>query len=215
MGIDEGSNGGLIQIGPRAAILGISLARYQRLTALQIAFACGWPMSSRLPLHFASSPRRVGQFGGRPHQHLKPCTSPSGRQARRFSESSLCRALAIGSQGGRTPHRRPASTTRQPRNRRFRPTQLPPKFALVVLDSLNSSVVKSRSAVGEGRSRPRGMHPIRTSTLWPVSKRSGVPSTGERTKDSIAYRHSTPETAHPFTHPRSLIRHPHLHENWM
>jgi hypothetical protein len=25
----------------------------------------------------------------------------------------------------------------------------------------------------------------------------------------------TPETAHPFTHPHSLIRHPHPHENWM
>ena len=66
---------------------------------------------------------------------------------------------------------------------------------------------RSRNAVGEGRSRPRGMRLIRTLTVYPASKRSGVPSTGGRTKDSIAYRHSLQKQ--PIHLPTFAHRHPH------
>jgi len=74
---------------------------------------------------------------------------------------------------------------------------------------------RSRNAVGEGRSRPRGMRLIRTLTGCPASKRSGIPKHRSAHQRFNSLSALTPETAHPFTHPRSLIRHPHLHENWM
>jgi hypothetical protein len=74
---------------------------------------------------------------------------------------------------------------------------------------------RSRNALSEGRSRPRGMRLIRTLTGCPASKRSGIPKHRSAHQRFNSLSALTPETAHPFTHPRSLIRHPHLHENWM
>jgi len=56
---------------------------------------------------------------------------------------------------------------------------------------------------------------IRTSIVCPASKRSGIPKHRSAHQRFNSLSALTPETAHPFTHPRSLIRHPHLHENWM
>jgi hypothetical protein len=67
---------------------------------------------------------------------------------------------------------------------------------------------RSRNAVGEGRSRPRGMRLIRTLTGCPASKDQVSQSTGRRAKDSIAYRHSLQkQPIHSPTHVRSLGTH--------
>ncbi len=64
------------------------------------------------------------------------------------------------------------------------------------------------NGVGEGRSRSRGMRLIRTSTVCPASKRSGVLITHGRAKNSIAYRHSLQkQPIHSPTHIRSLGTH--------